>query len=96
LPLGLDSTVAYAVNKYIYDLSQSDLNVNSPYNTTKHAGLPPGPINSPDATAIEAVLHPAQGSWLYFVTVNKKGLTLFTSDYNQFTIWSNEAKSNGV
>jgi UPF0755 protein len=96
LPLGLDSTVAYAVNKYIYDLSQSDLNVNSPYNTTKHAGLPPGPINSPDATAIDAVLHPAQGSWLYFVTVNKKGLTLFTSDYNQFTIWSNEAKSNGV
>ena len=60
--LGLDSTVAYALNKYIYDLSQSDLNVNSPYNTTKHAGLPPGPIDSPDATAIEAVLHPAEGS----------------------------------
>jgi UPF0755 protein len=94
--LGLDSTVAYVVNKYIYNLSQSDLNVNSQYNTTKHAGLPPGPINSPDAAAIEAVLHPAQGSWLYFVTVNKQGLTLFTSDSNQFTIWSNEAKKNGV
>ena len=72
--LGLDSTVAYAVNKYIYNLSQSDLNVNSPYNTTKHPGLPPGPIDSPDAAAIQAVLHPAQGSWLYFVTVNKQGL----------------------
>jgi UPF0755 protein len=96
MKLGLDSTVAYAVNKYIYDLSQSDLNSNSPYNTTKYAGLPPGPINSPDVAAIEAVLHPAQGSWLYFVTVNKQGLTEFTSDPNQFAAWSAEAKRNGV
>jgi UPF0755 protein len=94
--LGLDSTVAYAVNKYVYNLSQSDLNVNSPYNTTLHTGLPPGPINSPDVAAIDAVLHPAQGSWLYFVTVNKKGLTLFTSDASQFDSWSTEAKNNGV
>ncbi len=57
--LGLDSTVAYVKNKYIYDLTQSDLNVKSPYNTTKHPGLPPGPIDSPDLTAIQAVLHPA-------------------------------------
>ena len=61
MTLGLDSTVAYAVNKYIYNLTQSDLNVNSPYNTTKHLGLPPGPIDSPDAAAIQAVLHPAVG-----------------------------------
>jgi UPF0755 protein len=94
--LGLDSTVAYAVNKYIYNLSQSDLNVNSQYNTTKHAGLPPGPIDSPDAAAIAAVLHPAQGSWLYFVTVNKKGTTLFTSSSSTFNTWAQEAKRNGV
>jgi UPF0755 protein len=94
--LGLDSTVAYAVNKYIYDLSQSDLNVNSPYNTTKHPGLPPGPIDSPDLAAIQAVLQPAQGSWLYFVTVNKQGLTLFTSSSSQFNIWAQEATKNGV
>ena len=96
--LGLDSTVAYAVNKYIYNLTQSDLNVNSPYNTTTHAGLPPGPIDSPDLTAINAVLHPAprtDGS-LYFVTVNKQGLTRFTTSSAQFTIWSNEAKANGI
>jgi UPF0755 protein len=96
MTLGLDSTVAYAVNKYVYNLTQSDLNVNSPYNTTKHLGLPPGPIDSPDAAAIQAVLHPASGSWLYFVTVNKSGLTKFTSSSSQFQIWANEAKNNGV
>jgi len=97
MDLGLDSTVAYALNKYIYNLSQSDLNVNSPYNTTKHPGLPPGPIDSPDLAAIQAVLHPASSSTaLYFVTVNKQGLTEFTSDPNQFAIWSAEAKRNGV
>jgi peptidoglycan lytic transglycosylase G len=96
MTLGLDSTVAYAVNKYIYNLTQSDLNVNSPYNTTKHLGLPPGPIDSPDAAAIDAVLHPAKGTWLYFVTVNKSGLTKFTDSSTQFNIWVNEAKQNGL
>ena len=96
MTLGLDSTVAYAVNKYVYNLTQSDLNSNSPYNTTKRLGLPPGPIDSPDAAAIEAVLHPAHGDWLYFVTVNKSGTTLFTNSSSQFQIYSNEAKNNGV
>ncbi len=94
--LGFDSTVAYVLNKYIYNLTQSDLNVKSPYNTTKHPGLPPGPIDSPDAAAIQAVLHPAQGDWLYFVTVNKKGLTLFTNSSVQFNAWAQLAKQNGV
>jgi UPF0755 protein len=84
------------VNKYIYALTQSDLNVNSPYNTTKHVGLPPGPIDSPDAAAINAVLHPDHGTLIYFVTVNKSGLTKFTDSSAQFTIWSNEAKQNGL
>lgn len=94
--LGLDSTVAYAVNKYVYNLSQSDLNYNSPFNTFKHLDLPPAPIDSPDAAAIAAVLHPASITDLYFVTVNKQGLTEFTSDPNQFAAWSAEAKRNGV
>jgi UPF0755 protein len=94
--LGLDSTIAYATNTYVYNLTQSDLNVKSPYNTRLHLGLPPGPIDSPDLTAIEAVLHPAQGNWTYFCTVNKHGLTLFTNSASQFQVWSNEAKQNGV
>ncbi len=98
MPLELDSTVAYATDDYSYNLSASQLAVNSPYNTFIHDGLPPGPIDSPDAAAINAVLHPAPTSddWLYFVTVNKSGLTLFTSSQAQFQIWSNEARQNGL
>jgi UPF0755 protein len=96
MSLGLDSTVAYALNKYIYNLSQSDLDVNSPYNTLKHLGLPPGPIDSPDAAAINAVLHPAHGDWIYFVTVNKSGKTLFTDSSAQIRIWDLEAQKNGL
>jgi len=95
-PLGLDSTVAYVLNKYAYNLTQSDLNVNSPYNTRKHTGWPPGPIDSPGMAAIQAVLHPATTSALYFITINKSGLTEFTSDQNQFNAWAAEAKRNGV
>ncbi len=98
MPLQLDSTVAYVTGKYIYALTSSDLHVNSPYNTFLHTNLPPGPIDSPDAEAIEAVLHPAPSTddWLYFVTVNKQGKTLFTDSNSQFQIWSQEAKANGL
>ena len=100
MDLGLDSTVAYATGHYIYDLSQSDLNVKSPYNTFKHAGLPPGPIDSPDVAAIEAALHPEDSAvartWLYFVTVNKAGKTDSTSSYQTFLSLGNLAKRNGV
>jgi UPF0755 protein len=98
MPLQLDSTVAYATGKYIYALTTSDLHVNSPYNTFLHTNLPPGPIDSPDAAAIQAVLDPAPRSdnWIYFVTVNKKGLTLFTDSNAQFQTWSQEAKNNGL
>lgn len=84
-PLGLDTTVNFAVQKRGFDLTQADLAKDTPYNTRKHAGLPPGPINSPGAQAIEAAAHPAEGDWLYFVTVNADtGETVFTSDYNEF------------
>ncbi|HEY2507417.1 MAG TPA: endolytic transglycosylase MltG [Streptosporangiaceae bacterium] len=98
MTLGLDSTVAYATNKYIFNLTAKDLAIDSPYNTTTHLGLPPGPIDSPDVTAIQSVLHPAPkaNTWIYFVTVNKAGLTLFTDSRPQSIIWGNEAKQNGV
>jgi UPF0755 protein len=94
--LGLNSTVAYALNKYTYNLSQSDLNTSSLYNTMNHYGMPPGPIDSPDLQAIKAVLHPTQTSAMYFITINKAGKTLFTSSQSQFTAWSHEAARNGV
>ena len=80
MDLRLDSTVAYATGQiHLQPHAERPERRQSPYNTIKHAGLPPGPIDSPDAAAIQAVLHPApRRHWLYFVTVNKKGLTKFT------------------
>jgi UPF0755 protein len=85
MPLQLDSTVLYALHRYGILASDQQLNVRSPYNTYKHKGLPPGPIDSPGDAAIRAALHPAQGNWLYFVTVNPKTKkTVFTSSQAEF------------
>ena len=80
MPLQLDSTVLYALHKYGILASNQQLQTPSRYNTYKYTGLPPGPIDSPGDAAIRAVLHPAPGSWLYFVTVNPKTRqTVFTA-----------------
>jgi UPF0755 protein len=89
LPLQADPTVQYAVATrdgraaaaYGYwkrDLTQADLQVESPYNTYLHAGLPPAPICNPGEASIRAVLQPAQTDYLYFVArEDGSGLHLF-------------------
>jgi len=95
MPLQLDSTVLYGLNKYGILASNKDLTSPSPYNTYKHKGLPPGPIDSPGAAAIQAVLHPVAGNWLYFVTVNPKtGETRYTSSTAQFQQFRQELAHN--
>jgi uncharacterized YceG family protein len=95
MPLQLDSTVLYGLNKFGILASNKDLTSPSPYNTYKHKGLPPGPIDSPGAAAIQAVLHPAAGNWLYFVTVNPKtGETRYTSSLAQFEQFRQELAHN--
>jgi hypothetical protein len=54
-------------------ITQNDLEFDSPYNTYRHAGLPPGPIASPGLASIRAALHPAEGDALYFVANNHGG-----------------------
>jgi UPF0755 protein len=68
--LQLDSTVSYAVGKRTLTTTDGERNVDSPYNTYRYGGLPPGPINNPGKAAIQAALTPAAGPWLYFVTVD--------------------------
>ncbi len=95
MPLQLDSTVLYGLNAYGIVASDAQLNSDSPYNTYKHKGLTPGPIDNPGNAAIQAVLHPAPGNWLYFVTVNPKtGETLFTSSEAQFQQYRAELEHN--
>ncbi|HEV2937106.1 MAG TPA: endolytic transglycosylase MltG [Streptosporangiaceae bacterium] len=95
IPLQLDSTVLYGLNAYGILASDAQLSSNSPYNTYRHKGLTPGPIDSPGAAAIQAVLNPAPGNWLYFVTVNPKTHeTLFTSSQAQFEQFEQELRHN--
>jgi UPF0755 protein len=68
--LAMDSTVAFANDVYTVFTSDEQRALDSPYNTYRYAGLPPGPINSPGAQALRAALEPADGPWQYFVTVN--------------------------
>ena len=78
-----------------FSLTKSELAVKSPYNTFLHTGLPPGPIDSPGLQAINAVLHPPHGNWIYFVTIDPKtGLTKFTNSAAQFNIWVKESNKN--
>lgn len=85
MPLQMDSTVAY-VSKREGDVWTTDAerSSDSAYNTYEQTGLPPGPIGSPGEKTLDAALNPADGPWVYFVTVNfSSGKTLFTQSYQQ-------------
>ncbi len=71
IALNADPSVIYAAmlaGRYQGVIHQSDLNLDSPYNTYKYAGLPPGPIANPGRDALRAALHPEQTDYLYFVS----------------------------
>lgn len=68
--LQMDSTVLYGLGRTGGVPTQAELDQDTPYNTYKNQGLPPGPIGNPGEAAIKAALQPADGSWLYFVTVD--------------------------
>lgn len=73
-PLEMDSTLQFALGKYGQRLLSEDKAVDSPYNTYKRAGLPPGPISNPGVASLRAAMAPADADYLYFVS-NADGLT---------------------
>ena len=84
MPLMTDPSVIYAAllaGHYRGAIYASDLQSNSPYNTYKHTGLPPGPICSPGAKSLNAAMHPAQTDYLYFVaaSANPSGKSRFSA-----------------
>ena len=89
--LQIDATVNYALGRDLgLRLDSEDLQVDSPYNTRRYPGLPPGPIESPGDAAIEAAANPTPGNWVYYVTVNlDTGETKFTDDYDEFLRFKN-------
>ena len=67
ITLGIDATVLYAVGKTAGNLTQDDLNIDSPYNTRKNYGLPLGPISNPGEASFKAALYPEEHNYLYYV-----------------------------
>ena len=94
MPLQMDSTVHYIKGtRGSVFLSTNSTLIKSPYNTYRNYGLPPGPIGNPGERAMQAALAPAQGDWLYFITV-APGDTRFTSTLTEFNEWKVLYKSN--
>lgn len=95
MPLQFDTTVLYALNRRTLTVTNQDLQVDSPYNTYKHKGLPPGPIANPGPDAIEAALAPKEGPWLFFIATDPtKKITEFAETEterqkleNKFRAW---------
>jgi uncharacterized YceG family protein len=85
IPLGIDATIRYAVGNFTRPLTLSQLAIDSPYNTRKHAGLPPTPIGNPGLKSIQAAAHPARVGYVYYVV--KPGACnehLFSSTQEEF------------
>jgi UPF0755 protein len=85
MPLQSDPTIIYALElagRFDGNLRRTDLELDSPYNTYRYPGLPPGPIASPGEASIRAVLEPAETSFLYFVSRND-GSHHFSSTYSE-------------
>lgn len=68
--LGVDATVQYALGYWKTNLTESDLQINSPYNTRRFPGLPPSPICNPGLASIQAAAHPMKVPYLYYVARN--------------------------
>jgi UPF0755 protein len=100
MPLGIDATIRFATGNYTQPLTESELAVDSPYNTRTNAGLPPGPINSPGLTAIEAAAHPAKSDFLFYVnkpnTCNELAFAKNEAEFEANVAKYNEAReANG-
>jgi UPF0755 protein len=94
--LQVDASVNYALGRStIAALTQDQIDsvADSPYNTYTQQGLPPTPIEAPGDDAIAAAAHPADGDWLFYVTVNlRTGETKFTDSYDEFLRFKDEFK----
>ena len=87
MPLQFDSTVHYVMkSRGDIFLSNKSTKLKSPFNTYQNRGLPPAPIGNPGLAALKAAIAPADGDWLFFITV-APGDTRFTKSFSEFNNW---------
>ncbi len=94
--LGIDAAVLYGLGRSAGELTQSELQRETPYNTRLVAGLPPTPIANPGQAALQAALAPEAGPWLYYVLASKDGRHFFTDDYQEFLDQRDKSRAEGV
>ncbi|MEV6137495.1 endolytic transglycosylase MltG [Nocardia sp. NPDC051990] len=96
LPLQFDSTVNYALDRTEVATTDTDRTKRTPWNTYAMPGLPATPISAPSLNALRAMENPEPGTWLYFVTIDKQGTTLFTESYNEHLRNIEKARQSGI
>lgn len=97
MSLGIDATVQYAVGEWKPELTLSDLDIDSPYNTRKFTGLPPGPIANPGRDSIRAAARPKETEFLYYVARNDgSGAHYFSTNAEQFEQDVQRSRANGA
>ena len=82
MPLQTDATLQYLMDAPKEEVSIEDTQIDSPYNTYQHVGLPPGPIANPGMASIEAVLNPSETDYLYFVA-DRSGHNHYAYTYDE-------------
>ncbi len=96
-PLGIDASVLYGLGRDSGELTKSDLETDTPYNTRINSGLPPTPIGLPSEAALKAAIEPPDGDWMYYVLVSKDPPThMFTDSYSEFQRAKAKAQADGV
>jgi UPF0755 protein len=97
MPLQIDATLIYARgNPNNRTLTDKDKQIDSPYNTYAHLGLPPTPIAAVSLASLEAALHPAQTDYLFYVVIDKQGDHAFASTLAGHQANIEKARQNGV
>lgn len=106
IPLGIDAALFVAIGQHKPEITKSELELDSPYNLRKRAGLPPTPINSPGRESLIAALNPSLSSgpaaepeadkWLYYVLADKEGHHFFTGDSREFDKAVQRARDAGL
>ncbi|HLD20378.1 MAG TPA: endolytic transglycosylase MltG [Patescibacteria group bacterium] len=82
IALQADSTVNYVTNKKTPGISLDDTKIDSPYNTYKYRGLPPGPISNPGIDSLEAAVYPTKNEYWYFLSASD-GTTIFSKNFEE-------------
>lgn len=94
--LEFDSTVNYSLSEQEVATTDADRKRVTPWNTYAKQGLPDTPIASPGLKALHAIENPAAGDWLYFVTIDKDGTTVFNRDFAEHEKAIEQSRANGV